>query len=153
MDAVKKKNIKYLIIIIVIFLVIVMLNCLYFFVLTPIKVSGPSMEDTYYDGDIIIINKVYGKIDRNDIVVFYYNGLKVVKRVIGIATDTVSINESKLYVNGEFKYDLEEGKFSDKNYFIQEGEFFVIGDNINNSYDSRYFGKITKEDIIGVISF
>lgn len=143
-----KRVLKYFII----FVLLIMINVFYFCILTPIKVDGVSMEPTINDNDIIFINRIYTEISKDDIIVFYYNGYKLVKRVIGIEGDVVEINNSKLYINNEMKYELEYNIYSDKIYFVNLNEYFVIGDNLKNSYDSRDFGKITKEDIIGQIS-
>lgn len=147
----KKDLVKYSIIISIIVIVVIAINCLYFFVITPTKISGDSMETTYSDGDIVLVNKVYKSIESGDIVIFYNNGLKLIKRVIGVANDIIEISDSILYVNGIKMFELEKGVFSNKTYYVEKEEYFVVGDNLNKSIDSRYFGKITNIDIIGVI--
>lgn len=147
----KKDLVKYSIIISIIVIVVIVTNCLYFFVITPTKISGDSMETTYSDGDIVLVNKVYKSIESGDIVIFYNNGLKLIKRVIGVANDIIEISDSILYVNGIKMFELEKGVFSNKTYYVEKEEYFVVGDNLNKSIDSRYFGKITNIDIIGVI--
>jgi signal peptidase I len=53
------------------------------------KVDGISMEPTFYDGSVIFVNKVFSNINKDDIVLFYHNGNKLVKRVLGIEGDIV----------------------------------------------------------------
>jgi signal peptidase I len=129
-------------------------------------VEGPSMNDTLENGDNLWVNKLgyhFGDPERFDIVVLKVNyepGTYYIKRVIGLPGETVRIDEEGvIYINGEV---LEEhyGKETIDTAHIGrainevklgEGEFFVMGDNRNNSLDSRFeaVGNIKKSDIIG----
>lgn len=132
-------------------LILTIINTIFLFLFYPFKLNGISMEPTYEEGTIIFVNKINKQIKRNDIIVFYYFGHKIVKRVIGIENDVIDINDSKLYVNNAFKYSLEKDVYNEKTYYINENEYFVIGDNINNSHDSRNFGVVKNYDIIGKV--
>ena len=97
----------------------------------------------------------------NDVIVFLPNGNKkshlYIKRVIGIPGDTVQIKNGAVYVNGEiFEESIETAaieypELAEEEIVVGEDEFFVLGDNRNNSEDSRYanIGNVKKEDIVG----
>lgn len=129
------------------------------------KVVGSSMYPTLKDEEILILNKFkyrFGDVKRGEIVSLKYVDTKyLIKRVIGLPGDTVEIKNNKVYINNEI---LEESYLKeDLNYLdfslselgyekIPEGYYFVLGDNRENSLDSREIGLIKKEDIIGKVS-
>lgn len=136
------------------------------FIITPSIVKGDSMQPNLYDGDRIIISKV-SSIDRFDEIAFVApNGHdNYVKRVIGMPGDRIEINNDILYINGEvydefYLTNLQEGEVV-IDYFdlekwhgyeeVPEGTYFVLGDNRRYSYDSRDFGVITEESVIGEV--
>lgn len=119
-------------------------------------VDGHSMDNTLFDGEQLIINPSATP-GFGDIIVFDYGGTYLIKRVIGLPGDTVTVNKGTLYVNN-IRY--EEGylspecitKFKDNSFVVTVGEdeYFVMGDNRDNSRDSRSFGCIPKDAITGV---
>ena len=128
------------------------------------QVSGGSMETTLRDGDHLIVDKISYRFDdpeRFDIIVFpfqYDKETYYIKRIIGLPGETVQIDESgNIYIDGEV---LEEdygreviqnpGRASEP-ILLGEDEYFVMGDNRNNSSDSRdpQVGSIHRKDIIG----
>lgn len=128
------------------------------------SVVGQSMADTLNSGDEILVNRFIYKVTNpkvNDIIVFLPNGNEkshyYVKRVVALPGDTVLIEKGVLYVNGEpFKEEVDVASMEDAGLAAEEmtlgnNEFFVLGDNRNNSEDSRYanIGNIKKEHIIG----
>ncbi len=125
------------------------------FIITPIRVNQSSMNNTLYDKDIMILDKIsyrFSSIKRFEIVVIKRNKEYLIKRVIGLPGETVEYKDNKLYINGE----LIEENFNHKNtddYIldkeIPEGYYFVVGDNRPDSLDSRYIGLIKKEEILG----
>lgn len=151
------KLVKELIPYIIIIIVVVLIRS---FIITPVKVDGPSMEKTLYDGDILLLEKYDKDYERFDVVVLKYNNDKLVKRVIGLPGDRVEYKHDTLYINGE---EIEESFIDEKteNFslkelgynVIPEGYYFVVGDNRNNSLDSRYIGLIKKDDIEGKVIF
>ena len=139
-----KELIPYLIIIIVVVLIRT-------FVVTPVRVDGSSMYPTLKNGEILILKKFDKTYDRFDIVVVKYNGERLVKRIIGLPGEHIVYKDSKLYVNDELideKFLPSDLTFDDfdnillgKN-FIPDYYYFVVGDNRNNSTDSRIIGFI-----------
>lgn len=126
--------------------------------------SGQSMESTLKDQDNILINKfayVFSDPKRFDVIVFkqsdkehsYLN----IKRVIGLPGETVRIIDGKVYIDGTILKEPVETEvitnagLAEEEIKLEENEFFVLGDNRNNSEDSRFanIGNIVTGDIIG----
>lgn len=127
-------------------------------------VLGDSMNLTLKDREKIIINKMvyrYSDPERFDVIVFrqsgkehsYYN----IKRIIGLPGETVQIIDGMVYIDStilEEKITVEpmvNGGLADEEILLEENEYFVLGDNRNNSEDSRFanIGTILRTDIIG----
>lgn len=142
--------------------------CLTYLVITFVgqrtDVSGPSMMDTLHDGESLIIDKIsYRFTDpkRFDIVVFpfkYAEHTYYIKRIIGMPGETVYIDEAgTIYINGEVleeNYGREVIQDPGRAYepvILGEDEYFVMGDNRNNSSDSRdpVVGSIKRGDLLG----
>lgn len=130
------------------------------FIATPVRVNGASMENTLSNGDILILNKINKNYKRFDIVVINKRVVgektKLVKRIIGLPGETVEYKDNKLYINGK---EIEDVSLSRTSNFsldntIPEGYYFVMGDNRNNSLDSRdsRVGLIKKSEIVGTTS-
>lgn len=132
------------------------------------KVDGSSMNPTLEDGDNLWVDKlsyVFGSPKRFDVVIFNYDDeTTYVKRVIGLPGETVRIDEGgNIYINGELlkeNYGKEPilptllGRAS-SDVVLGEDEYFVLGDNRNNSSDSRWadVGNVNMEDIVGKAVF
>lgn len=129
------------------------------FIITPVIVDGSSMDDTLQDDDVLILKKYDKSYDRFDIVVFNYGNQKLIKRVIGLPGETVEYKDGILYIDGEEMGDKFSSITYDFNFdkleldFIPEGYYFVLGDNRNNSLDSRIIGLINEDDINGITDF
>jgi signal peptidase I len=141
---------------------IVLLIVIYIFSFT--LVVGPSMEDTLKNGDVTVISKLHYRfldIERFDVISIMSKDYKyLIKRVIGLPGDTIKYVGGTLYVNGElfeedYLNDIKTAKFklNDFEVVVPEERYFVLGDNRDNSKDSRdeAVGFITKDDIIGRI--
>ena len=123
------------------------------FVVSPIKVNGTSMMTTLHDGDIMILNIIdykFNDIERFDIVVVKEKNELIIKRVIALPGEKVTYKDNKLYINDKLVKDKYGNGFTNNfNYKIPKGTYFVLGDNRENSMDSRVFGPFKRKDIIG----
>lgn len=131
------------------------------------NVIGVSMEPQLYNGQSILVNRLGYKIfppRAGDVIVFLPNGNKnshfYVKRVVAVPGNKVCIKEGKLYVNGTLYEGMEYDKIADSGIAeheitLESDEFFVLGDNVNNSEDSRSgnIGAVNRKDIIGKVWF
>ena len=120
------------------------------FVVGQVQVDGPSMNDTLQDQDRVLINKFTYRVktlDRFDVVVFKYaydTDTDYIKRVIGLPGETVRIDrDGNIYINEELleenygKEVMLEPGIAEDGITLGEDEYFVLGDNRNNSSDSR----------------
>lgn len=166
----KKTLIKTFVYIIFVFILAMLWNA---FLMSPLMIVGPSMNPSLEEGDVVFINKlsyVFGDVERYDIVLFPYkydNSRSLVKRVIGLPNEKVEIKDGVLYINDK---ELKEyyGIYREKSdgekstiyvnwgpYTLGDNEVFVLGDNRNQSDDSRSsdVGPVNIDDIIGKVSF
>lgn len=130
------------------------------FVMQPFTVEGETMEPTYAAGTYLVIKQFGVHIERGDVVVFRYPNdprQYFIKRAISIPGDLVEITDNAVYINGhklEEDYLLPETPTpGNGTWELQEGEYFMLGDNRERSLDSRVFGPVSKELIIGEVWF
>ncbi len=123
-----------------------------------IKVESISMQPNLYAGDYVIVNKLAYKLGlpkRGDIVVFRYppdpTQVPYIKRVIGLPGDKVSVADGKVYVNGVALYEpyLTVTTRGSGDWEVPANSLFVMGDNRNNSSDSRAWGMVPMQNVIG----
>ncbi len=129
------------------------------FLVKPFTIHQVSMEPTLDEGDRILINRLtyhFRDPKNGDVIVFHSpvtQGEDLVKRVIAVGGDTISVSNGKVYLNGVAQnepYLLEQGFAGDyPETKIAPGQLFVMGDNRNNSGDSRFFGPIDRKSVIG----
>ena len=143
-----KSFIKELIPYVIILIVVVLIRS---FIVTPVMVSGTSMSPTLKGREIMILNKLDKKITRYEIVVLDTNHEDIIKRVIGLPGETISCENNTIYVNSRKIDDkFGAGVTSDfKKITLGKDEYFVLGDNRENSLDSRYYGPFKKKEIKG----
>ena len=151
----------------------IVLTVLYGLIAFPEIVSGASMEPGIEDGDRILVEKVsriFTGFDRGDLVVLHPPDdptIDYVKRIIGIPGDVVKISNCEVFVARDGnRFMLEEPSLYDDictaggKYFqegkaqkVEDGFYAVLGDNRSRSADSRVFGPIAQEKIVGKVVF
>ncbi len=142
---------------------------IYLFIAQFHKVSGNSMFPTMHNGDYLITEKIsyrLGQPQRGQIVVLKNprdESQDFIKRVIALPGDTIKIEKEAVYINGDLLSEpylpsstpTQSGAFLTEGSTIKAGpnQYFVLGDNRNHSSDSREWGSITKEEIVGKAFF
>jgi signal peptidase I len=128
------------------------------------NIIGSSMESTLTASEPIIINKFAYRISdpkRFDVIVFKSSGKEHsfynIKRIIGLPGETILMKDEVIYINGEVLEDFVNVEpmfnygLASEEIILEDNEYFVLGDNRNNSEDSRFasIGNITRDEIIG----
>ena len=147
------------------------------FIVQAFKIPTGSMRPTLLEGDLILVNKfIYGakipfthfrlptvkEIKRGDVLVFIYPEDKkkdFIKRMVGLPGDVIEIKSGTIYVNGQpllepvfnQRYYYNRGDFAQENQklTVPQDSYFVLGDNSGSSKDSRYWGFVPKDNILG----
>ena len=142
----------------------------YMFLFRPFEVKGESMYPNYHDSEYLITNLIslrFSNPNLGDVVVFKAPNdpdKDFIKRVIGTARDEINVEDGKVYLNEKLLDESAYLKSEVKTYggsFLKEGEpvtvpeghFFVLGDNRSFSSDSREWGFVSKDNIIGISLF
>lgn len=113
-------------------------------------IPSSSMEPTLKVGQVVVNNRLFQELNREDIVVFEQDGIFMIKRIIGLPGEVLEIKNNEIYINGD-KLDcsyIKEPMITEDFYIkIPKDEYFMMGDNRNNSQDSRYYGTIKADKI------
>ena len=126
-----------------------------------IRVDSVSMSGTLFPGDFVLVNKMayrFGDLDRGDIVVFdppITSTEPYIKRVVGLPGDVIAIRNGQVYVNNELLPEpyISSAIRSGGEWRVPDDAFFAMGDNRNNSSDSRAWGTVPMENILGEAVF
>lgn len=154
-------------IIIWILLIVITISASYFIttnVFVKTSVSGTSMEPTLKEGQVVIVNKLEYYIKspkRNDVIVYKQSNKEhsyfEIKRVIGLPGETVKIKNGIVYINDEAMKEkvkteaISNSGLAEEGVKLDDNEYFVLGDNRNDSEDSRFagIGNVLKNEILG----
>jgi signal peptidase I len=134
-----------------------------YFLFQPFLVNGQSMEPNFENGDYLIIDEISYRFhdpQRGEVIVFRYPydlSKRFIKRIIGLPGETIEIKEGKIFVIKENTEVLEESQYLSKDLETQgnikvsvpKDKFFVLGDNRQVSLDSRIWGLLPRQNIIG----
>jgi len=142
---------------------------IYLFIAQPHKVSGLSMFPTFDNGNYIMTDKISYRLaapQRGDVVVLKNprdESQDFIKRIIGLPGETMEISNNKVIINGKLLQEkylppqtiTTPGNFlgEEESIKIPENQYIVVGDNRSHSSDSREWGGITKEEIVGKVFF
>ena len=139
-----------------------------YFVFQPFFVRGQSMEPNFENGDYLIIDEISYRFEnpqRGEVVVFKYPqnpSLRYIKRIVGLPGETIVIEEGLVIIfNERGSQILNESDYfpssvltpGDVHVSLDENEYFVLGDNRISSADSRSWGPLPEENIIGRVLF
>lgn len=122
-----------------------------------VRVDGFSMNPTLQNGEYVLVSRLSYKLDipqRGDIIVFSFpvdQNQDLIKRVIGLPGETVSVRQNNVLINGiplEEPYIAQAPLYSGE-WTVSEGQLFVLGDNRNDSKDSHQWGLLPMENVIG----
>ncbi len=123
--------------------------CLFIFA-QPFRVLGNSMSPTYTHNDLVFVNVIATNYSTDDVVVIQYGKEKIIKRIYAEYGDVVDIAADGIYINHSFITANDEG-YEETSYCLDKNEYFVLGDNFKQSIDSRYFGVVTSDKIVGKV--
>lgn len=154
-----------------VFLIIVVFILFGVFAVQPVVVEGTSMLPQLHDGERLLVNKLvyykfksisWGHLERGDIVVFWYPSdpdKSYVKRIIGLPGETVEVRNGKVYIDGKMLNESYLDNVHNQNLrdnvvkSVDQHYYFVMGDNRDNSSDSRVWGLVPEKYIYGKAFF
>ena len=144
---------------------------IYLFFLQPHQVQGQSMEPNFHTGEYLLTDKVSyqaGQPHRGDVVIFHApeaagcvegTGCDFIKRVLGIPGDSISVHDNAIWINGQAVPEpyipadnyTKEAEFTrgGREFILGPEEYFLVGDNRPHSHDSRAFGPVNRQEIVG----
>lgn len=140
-------------------IIVVGLLLTYYLVIQVFVIKGVSMDPNFADGELILVDRIsyyFALPSRGDSVVFIFPGTrsdKYIKRIVGLPGETIQISNNEIKINGrKLKEDYLPADFKtlgEVNLKLKTDQFFVLGDNRELSNDSRIWGVLSKDKIIG----
>jgi len=115
-------------------------------------VSGDSMTPNYHDGDFVVIYHASDNYQLGDVIIIQ-NEEKLIKRIEAMPGSLLRVNQDGVYVDGTLVETSIRPGFVAYDGVIPDGYYFVMGDNRDNSSDSRYFGLVADTDILGIVIY
>ncbi len=134
-----------------------------YFIFQPFVIKGNSMEPNFHQGDYLIIDEIsyrFKEPQRGDVIVFRYpqdTSQRFIKRIIGLPGETIVIEGEKITISkgmeerilDESTYTPRQNYFDNGSWSLKEDEYFVLGDNRFASFDSRKWGSLPRNYIVG----
>jgi len=135
-----------------------------YFLIQPFIVDGNSMEPNFHDKEYLLVDKISYKFkepQRGDVIIFHPPNKSIfyIKRIIGLPGEKIVIEQEKIFIyNKQYPNGMElqehylktpEKTSGSVSEILQEGQYYVLGDNRENSSDSREFGVLPKKNIAG----
>lgn len=122
-----------------------------------VRVDGFSMRPTLEDGEFVLVSKLsymFGEFERGDIIVFHFPlnpEEELVKRIMGLPGDQIVVRDNQVYLNGQLLSEnyIAQAPLYSGEWTVPEGQLFVLGDNRNNSNDSKDWGLLPQENVVG----
>lgn len=115
------------------------------------------MENSFFDGDVLVMDVISDaeEVSIFDVVVVKVSGMKMIKRVVGLPQDFIELSGDELTVNGEKLNDVPCHSSKKEDFQIQlgENEYFLLGDNLDESRDGRTFGAVGFDSICGIVKY
>lgn len=124
--------------------------------LKPFRIEGKSMEPYFRQGDIVLVNRLFFKIQKDDVIVVKLQDKSyAVKRVIAEENDKIEYKDGNIFVNGKNRGKIASGDyrmfFENSSFVVDKDSFFLLGDNRLLSIDSRFWGSIHRKMIKGKV--
>ncbi len=150
---------------VLIFALIVVLPIRYL-VFQPFIVRGASMEPNFHEADYLIVDQLsyrFRELERGEVIVFRYPqnpSKRHIKRVIGLPGEDIIFDNDRIIIEFEGQKEIIEEEYTslpklleNETFSLGHNEYFVMGDNRGASFDSRNWGSLPRENIIGKVTF
>jgi signal peptidase I len=145
----------------ILFIALVSIYITYTFIAQPFRVEGSSMEPNFSSGDYLVVDEIsyrFRNPGREEVIVLRNpakNSEFFIKRIVGLPGEEVVIRGNKVYIDGELIEEnyLPENLALKEDYVFQlnDSQYFVMGDNRLQSYDSRSWGPLSRDGIVGIV--
>lgn len=128
------------------------------FLFRSIVISGDSMLPNYHNDEVLLFRTGNTVLERGDIVVARVDGKQYIKRVVGLPNETIEIIDGNVYINNQlleepYTYQTTFYGIAENSIIIPDDCYFIMGDNRDDSKDSRMFGVVARNKIIGKAIF